>query len=452
MKLEVAVAELSQSRKGLTIEVPVEEVKAEFEKTYDAYSRYAKVPGFRPGRVPRGVVKQRFAKDVKEEVIGRLLPHALQHAIIDNKLDVVGEPEIDDIEIDDGGPLRFKATVDVIPEFELREYKGLSLTRKLARVTDEQVAEVIERRRQGAVEFVPVEDRPSQAGDIVSFDLKGKYVDQPDEEDISSEDIRVELGSENIQPEFDTALTGVKAGDVKEFRVTYPEDYDGGDLAGKTLDFTATVISVRQKDYPEIDDDFAKEHGDAETLAEMRGKIRANLTAAAEKDSDSRLDNDLVDRLIEPYDFEIPASLIEKQAADRTREFAYMMLRSGMPREYLNQMDWEKQMGEARKLAVKDVRAALVVSRIGDAEKIEVAESDIDAEIQRMAESNGEDPALLKDRLTKNEALSSIENRLRYKKVLDFVRGCAEISTEELVDDAGSGNDPDAAPEVPPGE
>jgi len=450
LKLEVAVAELSQSSKKLTIEVPVEEVKAEFEKTYDAYSRYAKVPGFRPGRVPRGVVKQRFAKDVKEEVIGRLLPHALQHAIIDNKLDVVGEPEIDDIEIDDGGPLRFKATVDVIPEFELQEYKGLSLTRKIAGVTDEQVAEVIERRRQEAVEFVPVEDRPSHAGDIVSFDLKGKYVDLPDEEEISSEDVRVELGSENIQPEFDAALTGVKADDVKEFRVTYPEDYDGGDLAGKTIDFTATVISVRQKDYPEIDDDFAKEHGEAETLAEMREKIRANLTADAEKDADSRLEGDLVDRLIEPYQFEVPASLIERQAADRTRELAYMMLRSGMPREYLNQMDWDKQMEGARKMAVKDVRAALVVTRIGNAEKIEVVEADIDAEIQRMAESNGEDPALLKDRLTKNEALSSIENRLRYRKVLDFVRGCAEISTEELVENAG--NDPDAAPEAPTGE
>ncbi|MBK9316346.1 MAG: trigger factor [Acidobacteria bacterium] len=433
MKLEVAVADISQSRKDLTIEVAAEEVKAEFEKTYDAYSRYAKVPGFRPGRVPRGVVKQRFARDVREEVIGRLLPHALQHAIIDHKLHVVGEPSIDDIDVNDGGPLKFKASVEVIPEFELQDYKGLKLTRKVAGVTDQDVDQVLDRWRQSSAEFVPVEDRPSQTGDFVSVNLVGKFVESPEAEDVTADDVRIELGSEWVQPEFNEHLTGVKADDVREFRVVYPDDFDSKGLAGKTLDFTATVVSVRQKELPELDDDFAIERGEYKSLQEMRDKVRQDLISHAERDADSRLRADLVEQIIGPYDFEIPSSLVEQQATDRTRELAYMMMRNGMSPQSIRQMNWDDRLNEARGIAVKDVRAALVVSRIGDAENIEVSASEVDAEIDNMAASSGESPVDLKARLTKDEALSSIENRLRYQKVLDVVLNAAEISTEELV-------------------
>lgn len=451
MKLEVAVADISQSRKDLTIEVAAEEVKAEFEKTYDAYSRYAKVPGFRPGRVPRGVVKQRFAKDVREEVIGRLLPHALQHAIIDHKLHVVGEPSIDDIDVNDGGPLKFKASVEVIPEFELQDYKGLKLTRKVAGVTDQDVDQVLDRWRQSSAEFVPVEDRPSQTGDFVSVNLVGKFVESPEAEDVTADDVRIELGSEWVQPEFNEHLTGVKTGDVRDFRVVYPEDFDSKGLAGKTLDFTATVVSVRQKELPELDDDFAIERGEYKSLQEMRDQVRQDLISQAERDADLRLRADLVDQIIGRYDFEIPSSLIEQQATDRTRELAYMMMRNGMSPQSIRQMNWDDRLNEARGLAVKDVRAALVVSRIGDAENIEVSASEVDAEIDNMAASSGETPANLKARLTKDEALSSIENRLRYQKVLDAVLSAAEISTEELVvespaEEAAQSSAADASP------
>src|SRR5262249_24989353 len=150
------------------------------------YMRYAKVPGFRPGRVPRGVIKQRFAKEVKDEVIGKLLPHALEHAITDHKLHVVGNPHIDDISVNEGEPMRFKATVEVLPEFELKEYKGLKLAKRVARVTDEDVENALERFRESAAEFVPVEDRPSQDGDFVSVNLVGKYVEPQEEEDLKA--------------------------------------------------------------------------------------------------------------------------------------------------------------------------------------------------------------------------------------------------------------------------
>jgi trigger factor len=174
LKLQVAVADISQCRKGLTVEVSVEEVNAAFEKTYGAYARHLKIPGFRPGRVPRELIKQRFAKEAEEEVVQSLVPEALQAAVAEHMLRVVGEPQIDALSISQGEPLKFRATFEVMPEFELKEYKGLKLTKRVATVTDEDVEHTLDHLRQSAAEFVPVEDRPSRDGDFVSVNLVGK--------------------------------------------------------------------------------------------------------------------------------------------------------------------------------------------------------------------------------------------------------------------------------------
>ena len=435
MKLQVTVADLSQCQKGLAVEVPAEEVKAEFEKTYDAYVRYAKVPGFRPGRVPRGVVKQRFAKEVKDEVIGKLLPHALEHAITDHKLRVIGDPRIDDVSISEGEPLIFKATLEVLPEFELKEYKGLKLTKRVARVTDENVESVLDRFRQSAAEFVPVEDRLSQDGDFVSVNIVGKYIEPQEEEDLKSDDVQIEIGSKNVQAEFSENLRGVKAGDVREFRVKYPEDFSSGGLAGKTLDFTATVVAVRNKEVPELNDEFAQDFGDYESIEELRGKVRENLVSTAEMRADAMLREEIVERILKDYDFEVPAALVEPQAAERTREFAYTLMRRGVPPQAIKEINWEERMNEARSQAARDVRTALIVAKIGDAENIKVSGADVNDEIERVARMNNESVDQVRARLTKDDSLSSIENRLRYQKALEAVVTHAEITVEEFTED-----------------
>jgi trigger factor len=434
LKLEVAVTDVSQSKKDLSIEVPADQVKAEFDKAYDAYARYAKVPGFRPGRVPLSVVKQRFSKDVKDEVIGRLLPHALQHAIVDHKLRVVGEPSIIDFSVNEGEPLKFKVSVEIVPEFELQEYKGLKATKRVVRVTDEDVENVIGRWRERAAEFVPVEDRPSQNGDFVSVNLVGKYVEPKEEGDLKADDVQIELGAEGVQPEFGENLIGVVAGDVREFRVSYPEDFGSKGLSGKTLDFIVTVMAVRQKELPELNDDFAQEFGEYESIQQMREQVRQDLEKEADRVANAKLREDLLGQILNSYDFEVPASLVDKQAADRTRELAYYLMRSGMPPQSVKEINWEERLNEARPQAVRDVRAALLVGRISDAEGLEISKEEIDAEIGRIAASTGEPVELLKDRLTKDEALSSIENRLRYQKALDLVVDNAEITVEELTE------------------
>ena len=435
MKLQVAVADLSQCRKGLTVEVPVEEVNAAFEKTYSAYARHLKIPGFRPGRVPRELIKQRFAKETQEEVVQSLVPEALQAAVAEHMLRVVGEPQIDDLSIGQGEPLKFKATLEVLPEFELKEYKGLKLTKRVATVTDEGVEHALDHLRQSAAEFVPVEDRPSRDGDFVSVNLVGKYVEPPEEEDLKSDDVQIEVGADNVQPEFSENLRDVKTGDVREFRVKYPEEFSSEGLAGKTLDFTATVVAVREKEAPELDDEFARDFGDYENLQQLRDRIRENLTASAEARADAGLREEVVKRILEDYDFEVPSALVEPQAADRAREFAYMLMRNGVPPQTIREIDWEGRMNEFRPLAARDVRSALVFDKICEAEKVDVSRWEVDAEIERMARVSSEPVDQLKARLTKDDSLSSIEHRLRHQRALEAVIKHAEVTVEEFNED-----------------
>lgn len=445
LKLEVVVTDVSQVRKDLEVEVPAEEVKAEYEKAYDAYARYAKVPGFRPGRVPRGVVKQRFSKEVKDEVIGQLLPHALQHAIVDNKLRFIGEPHITELSVSEGEPLKFKAGIEVMPEVELKEYKGLKVTKRVARVTDEDVERVIENWRENAPEFVPIEDRPSQDGDFVQANLIGKYLDPQaahEHEDLKAEGADIELGGQHTPPEFTENLRGVKADDVREFRVAYPEDFESKGLAGKTLDFTATILAVRRKELPELNDDFAKDFGDYETMQEMRDKVREALVKNAEGHADAALRDQLVQQIVDEYDFEVPPSLVNQQMMERLNEMASYLLRSGVPEQVVKKMNWESQLDSVRAQALREARTAMVISRIGETEGIEVGKDEIDAEMERAAAAEGETLERLKARLTSEEAISSIEssieNRLRFRKTLDAIVGKAEITVEEF--------DPNEAP------
>jgi trigger factor len=433
LKLQVAIADLPQCRKDLTIEVAADEVKAEFEKSYESLLRSVKIPGFRPGRVPREIIKQRFGKDIKEAVTQSLLPHAIEHAITDHKLQIVSQPQINDVSINEGEPLKFRATVEVMPEFELKEYRGLTATKRIARVTDEDIERTIERFRQSLAVFVPIEDRPAQDGDFVSVNLAGKYVEPQEEDDLNAEEVQIELGSKGTLPAFTENLRGVVAGDVREFQVKYPDDFTSQGLAGKALDFTVTVFAVRGKEIPELDDDFARDYGLGESLEETREKVRETLMAEAEGRADQNLHDKLLRRIMTDYDFDVPSALVERRAAERTQELAYLLLQNGiqpqMIRDHLG-----AQMNETRTQAEFDVRSALVMARIVDAENIKLTENEVDAEIERMAMMSGEPAERLKARLTKDESLSSIENRLYYQKALEVIVTHAEITTEEITE------------------
>ncbi len=450
--MEVAVADTAETRRDLTIEIAAEEVQKEFDKTYDSYMRFAAVPGFRQGRVPRGVVKQRFAKDAREVVVGELLPHALQHAVVDHKLRVIGEPQISELSVKEGEPLKFKASVEIIPAFELKDYKGLKVTKRLQQVTDEDVETTLQRLREGAAQLVPVEDRASESGDFVSVNLVGKYVDPQEEhekEDLKADDLEVELGAEGVQQEFDENLSGVKGGDVREFRVNYPEDFNAKGLAGKTVDFTATVMAVRRKELPDLDDDFAQEVSSKETLPELRDEIRDSLQKNAAFMASQQVREGLMEQLTTAHEFALPETLVNKQAEELSRQFLYSMLNSRVPVEQLREINWQERGQQDRDRAALDVRGALVIGRVAEAENLSVSAEEIDGEIVRMAASARQSPDDLKATLTKDGGLASIENRLLYKKALDVVAASAEVTVEEFTAHQEADQPSDEAPSQP---
>jgi trigger factor len=434
LKLEVAVTDISPSRKELTIEVPAEQVKAEYEKAYEAYSRHVKVPGFRPGRVPRSVIRQRFSKDLRGEVLSNLVPHALSHAVSDHQIRAIGEPEIDpeQITLAEDAPLRFTAGFEVIPDFELKDYKGLNLTRRVVKVTDENIAQMIEYWRDSAAEFVPVEDRPSQLGDIVSVNLVGKYVEPAEEEDLQTDDLQIELGADGVQAEFNDNLTGVRSGDTREFRVVYPADFSSKGLAGKTLDFTASVVAVRIKELPELDDELAKQFGPYEGVEDMRGKIRERLEQDSANRTEERLNNDLVSAILADYNFEIPAKLFQKQREARSQNFIHRLINSGLPMEQLMKVDVKKELKRIEHLVGRELRSSMIFERVGEAEGVQVTEEEIQQEIARRAAAAGISPAEMTDRLTKDDALSSIETSLFYDKTLKQILATAVVTEQEV--------------------
>jgi trigger factor len=439
LNLQVAITDVADCQKELTIEIGANEVQEEYQKAYGAFARYAKVPGFREGKAPRAVIKQRFTKEIKEEVLKQLVPHALGHAIEEHELRVIGDPMIsgEDIVVKEGEPLTFKSRVYVLPEFELKTYKGLKLTKRIARVTEENVDHVVADLREGAAQLVPVEDRPSQTGDFVSINLVGKYIDAVEEEDLTSEDLMIELGGENVHPDFNENLLGVQEGDVKEFTVAYPADFQAQNLAGKTVAFTATVNAVKSKELPELDEEFveeiATEFGEEyKTLEELRAKIQENLSANADAEAEANLRDRAMGLLAQEYDFPLPAPLVERQANSRLAEFVQRLFRSGIPPQAAQQIDWEERKAVELKNAAQDVRLALLLNAIAEAEEVVVTQEDVDQEIERIAEAVGQSPAEVEARLTKEGSLSSIENRLRSDKVLDLLVSQAEVTTEEF--------------------
>jgi trigger factor len=433
LKVEVAVIDISPSRKELTIEVGADTVRAEYEKAYEAYSRHAKVPGFRPGRVPRSVLRQRFGKELKGEVLSQLVPHAVSHAVSEQKIHAVGEPSIamEEISLAEGEPLRFKAGFDIIPDFELGTYRGLALTRRLVTVGEEDVERVLSYMQSTNAEFVPVEDRASEMGDIVSVNLVGKYLDPPEGEDLKTDDLEIELGAEGVQTSFNEHLTGVRPGDVRTFEVHYPEDFSSAGLAGKKISFTANVTTVRRKELPPLEE-LAEQIREGQTLDELRADVRRTLESNAEADADRRAREELLTILLQDLTFEIPEKLVRGQKEMRSRQYLQHLFSSGLPMEQLRQIDLAGEMDKLGAMAERELRAALVMNRIAEAEKISITEEDLDAEIERRAAAAQTTPEALIARLTKEDRLSTIEDGLIYEKTLQFLLEQAQVTTETI--------------------
>ena len=402
---------------ALEITVPVAEIDKETETAVASIAAKVRLPGFRPGKAPANIVRSKFSGDIRQEVLEKLVPRFLQQAVEKERLEVVSQPEISDVHYHPGEPLRFKAEFEVAPQFELGEYRGLTTYYEQPEVGDEDINQRIDQIREQKAEYVNEEPRPLADGDYAAVSLQSiAGVAEP----VSQDDLVLKIGDEATMKEFSEALRGASPDEVREFEVTYPEDYDRASLAGRTVKFRATVKNVRRKELPELNDEFAKDLGDYQTLEELKEAVRKSILADREHRAQESAKNQLLDRLVETHDFPVPLAYVDRQIKLNVENQLRQLVGQGMDPRGLK-LDWEKVREAQKDRATRDVKASLLVDRIADREAIAPTQDEVDREVNRMARQQKKPVPVVRAELQKDGTLNRIAANIRTEKTLSFL-------------------------------
>lgn len=426
---KVTLEEVTASRKRLQFEIAAPEVQAEIDRAFSLVGQQARLPGFRPGKAPRRVLERMFGEQVRREVLGRLIEHSFTHAIEEHQLAIVGQPEIDADVITPGEALRFSATVDVRPVIAIGDIAGLEAQRPQAAVRDEDVEQVLGSLRDSVAQLRPVDDRRTvEAGDVVTLNLTSR-VDGA--EPVSRENVMVEAGGGSFPLALERQLVGQHRGARLSLQVPYPDDYGNPSLAGKTAEFEVELLDLRQKELPPLDDDFARDHGRSESLADLRSRIRVDLERQAEERAEGAVREAIIDQLITRHEFEVPESLVVRRS-DAMLASLDVRLPEGVDQD--RALDGLRQ--QIRPRAERDVRAELILDAVAEREGMTVGDDALDAEVNAMAAREGQAPERVRAFYDRPEARAALRARLTRQRALDHVLGNAKIvpvaATEEV--------------------
>lgn len=406
----------------ISVEIPAEEVAREMEIIIQKYQKVARLPGFRTGHVPASVIKQRFKEDLKSDVVEALVPRYFRKETDKQGMIPVSQPRVTDLHIHDGEPLRFKASFEIMPEIVVQGYKELRADHPEIVVKDEEVEDAVNSVREQHATYTSVEGRPLADGDFAQSSMDGKQKDGDDKnQPVHMDEVLIEIAGKNTVPEFTENLRGANAGDEREFEVKYPDDLADKRLAGKTFVYKVKIHAIKQKNLPELNDDFAKELGDFTSLDQVRKQIRENMLAERRHDAEREAKDKLIAELVKRNDFEAPESLIDRQIDLRLERGLRALAAQGMKMEDLKKMDLPRLRAGQRDQAVQDVKSSLLLERIADLEKIEVGEDEVNHEIEALAQQSKQSPEAVRARLTQDGGLDRIRNRIRSEKTLDFL-------------------------------
>jgi trigger factor len=413
-------------RRELELEIPAEEVAQAAEKVAKEFARIARVPGFRPGKAPVSLIKRRFAEDIKGEVLQSLVPERVEKAVAEQKLTPVSQPKVDKLDYNEGQPLKFRAVFEVLPEFELKEYKNLEIEMPAMEITDEDVNKTIEEMRERAATFAPVEGRAAQDGDFVQLKLAG--TPQGGGDPVRAESVLCHIGAEETMEPFNENLRGASIGDKKNFDVEYPADYPDAKLAGKKFNYAVDVLGIKTKKLAELNDEFAKDVSDAATLDELKKKIREGLEHERDHRRKELQREKILAEIVKLHDFPVPESLVEHQMDVRLERVVRSLAAQGVDPRAVN-VDWVTLRRRQEERAKDDVKAELIVDRIATAESIDVTEEELNRELEHAAEHSGESAEAIRARLTKQGTLDRMKAKLRSDKTLDWLAQNAKIQT-----------------------
>ena len=426
--------EETPTRTTLEIEVPAEQVEEAFRSVTRAYVARAAIPGFRKGHAPEPVVQKRFSQEIRDEVLDRVLPGAVASAIEEKKLSILGRPRVEELQWQPPGPIRFTTRLDLRPAVDPGEYRGVPVTDEPVEPKEEDVAKVLDSLREGHAEFHPIEGRRAQAKDYAVVDVAGSFVEilapGQNPRTFRDEKLTLEIGHPDSMSEINETLLGAAPGETRRFRKSFPDEFGNEEFRGKTVDYELTLVALKEKRLPPLDDEFAKLVSADDTVESLRDKARAGLRREKEAERRRHLRRSILDALLSRSDVPAPEVLVESEITAALSDYArYLAANQVDPKT----ADWEKLQQDARPGAERRVKEYLLLDEIARREGITVSETELEAEFKRAAARRGVDPAELRERMARSDGLEALRDEMRLARAVDVLISSAKVLPSEEV-------------------
>jgi trigger factor len=423
--LTVEITQVNGCRKNLAGEISAEDVEKEIEIITREYSRTVKIPGFRPGKTPAGIIRRRFEKEIQDEASQRIMDRAWGEAIDTNNLYPLGRPEIMEFENKPGAPLKFKLTFEELPAIEVKDYKGVEIKQDSAEVKEEDMTQAIDRVREQYAQFVPVE---GEAGDghFVLIDVDG--LTEGESTPFHDEDVTLIVGHSQTATDFSENLRGAKVNDTRSFEVSYPGDYGNKKIAGKKVAYTVLVNEIKERQLPELNDDFAKDIG-FDNLEAFRDGLHEELITQAGSAAEKKARDELLDAIIARQPIDVPDCLVAEELDGYTRRLINNMAYQGIDVKHIG-FDWKKIYDEQRPYAEQSVRRMIFLDAIAKQENLEVSEEDISEELDKLASQSNKSAEAWRAEFKKADRMDELKQGLLQDKALDFIYRNANIHVE----------------------
>jgi trigger factor len=422
--MKTDLTDVTDTQKTIRFEIPSEVVDAEINRLAKDYSKQARLPGFRPGKVPATLVKQRFREQILRDVVNELIPRAVQDALLERGIEPVDTPGITEVALEEGRPLTFTAAVETVPPFDPGDLTAITLRAAPATVGEHAIEAALQRLRERAATYEPIEGRPAADGDIVVADIERRTAEG---ESDRHQGVNVEIGAPANPPGFDEQLTGLGEGEEKAFTIRFPEGYPVAELAGTDVGYTVRVTGLRRKVLPELDDELAKDLGELESLEALRERVTADLQAEADEAASRQLRSDLLRQLADRVTFPVPGSLVEREIDRRVEELVRQLVEQRIDPRQVG-IDWRQFREAQRDAARAAVASALALDEIARRESLTVEAEDVDKELEQFASRSGRTVPAVRAQIEKEGGLGRLTAGLRREKAIDLALSRAKMS------------------------